>query len=151
VHADVNWTFGPLRYVLVSPAFHRWHHSKQPEAIDKNFATVLPLWDVIFGTLYFPKGETPGNFGVHENLPENLVGQMIYPFVQATRPIQPPLTTAPKMADRAGAEINCPHASREVSVETLAAADCSSDGAVSSDDHGALVAASTGQYSRSRI
>ena len=85
----VNWTFGPLRYVLVSPAFHRWHHSKEAEAIDKNFATMFPIWDLIFGTLYFPKGRNPGNFGVGDNVPENLVGQMIYPFVQVTRPHQP--------------------------------------------------------------
>ena len=54
VHSDVKWTFGPFRYVIVSPAFHRWHHSKAPEAIDKNFASMLPLWDVLFRTCYFP-------------------------------------------------------------------------------------------------
>jgi sterol desaturase/sphingolipid hydroxylase (fatty acid hydroxylase superfamily) len=85
VHADVNWTFGPLRYVLVSPVFHRWHHSKQPEAVDKNFATVFPLWDLIFGTLYLPKGQTPGDFGVHDEIPDKLVGQMIYPFVRTAQ------------------------------------------------------------------
>jgi len=26
VHANLNWTFGPLRYVVASPVFHRWHH-----------------------------------------------------------------------------------------------------------------------------
>jgi sterol desaturase/sphingolipid hydroxylase (fatty acid hydroxylase superfamily) len=29
VHANLNWTFGPLRYVLVSPVFHRWHHARR--------------------------------------------------------------------------------------------------------------------------
>ena len=28
VHANLNWTFGPLRYVFVSPVFHRWHHAR---------------------------------------------------------------------------------------------------------------------------
>ena len=27
VHASVNWDFGPLRYVVATPVFHRWHHS----------------------------------------------------------------------------------------------------------------------------
>ena len=29
LHANVPWTFGPLRYVLASPAFHRWHHTAE--------------------------------------------------------------------------------------------------------------------------
>ena len=29
VHANLNWTFGPLRYVISSPVFHRWHHSRE--------------------------------------------------------------------------------------------------------------------------
>ena len=29
VHADVSWDFGPLRYVIATPAFHRWHHSRR--------------------------------------------------------------------------------------------------------------------------
>ena len=28
VHANVNWTFGPLRHLLVSPIFHHWHHAR---------------------------------------------------------------------------------------------------------------------------
>ena len=27
VHANLNWTLGPFRYVLASPVFHRWHHT----------------------------------------------------------------------------------------------------------------------------
>lgn len=52
LHANVNWDFGPLRGVLASPVFHRWHHSREREAWDKNFAGLLPLWDILFGTYY---------------------------------------------------------------------------------------------------
>ena len=51
VHASVNWDFGPLRYMVATPVFHRWHHSKDPLAIDTNFAGLLPCWDWMFGTL----------------------------------------------------------------------------------------------------
>ncbi len=88
VHADVNWTFGPLRYVLVSPAFHRWHHSKVPEAVDRNFASLLPAWDVLFGTCYFPADRKPSDFGIHEPMARNWRGQMVYPFKK--RPTQSP-------------------------------------------------------------
>ena len=80
VHADVEWTFGPLRYVLVSPAFHRWHHSKAAEAMDRNFASLLPLWDVLFGTCYFPRDRKPSDFGIHEPMARSWIGQMLYPF-----------------------------------------------------------------------
>lgn len=33
-----------------SPTYHRVHHSKAAEHMDKNFAAFFPLWDVIFGT-----------------------------------------------------------------------------------------------------
>ena len=82
IHANVSWTFGPLRYVIATPLFHQWHHTKEDEAIDKNFAGMLPVWDWMFGTLYLPKGKVPTEFGVHDDsVPENFAGQMIYPFL----------------------------------------------------------------------
>ncbi len=27
VHANLNWTLGPFKYVLATPVFHRWHHT----------------------------------------------------------------------------------------------------------------------------
>jgi sterol desaturase/sphingolipid hydroxylase (fatty acid hydroxylase superfamily) len=80
LHANVNWDLGPLRGVIASPVFHRWHHSKDREAWDKNFAGLLPLWDRLFGTYYMPKGRWPENFGIHDPMPGNIVGQMWVPF-----------------------------------------------------------------------
>ncbi len=81
LHANVNWDFGPLRGVLASPVFHRWHHSRDREAWDKNFAGLLPLWDRLFGTYYMPKGRLPENFGIHDPMPGHIVGQLWVPFV----------------------------------------------------------------------
>jgi sterol desaturase/sphingolipid hydroxylase (fatty acid hydroxylase superfamily) len=39
--------------VIASPR-HRWHHTGEAEARDKNFAGLLPLWDILFGTYYMP-------------------------------------------------------------------------------------------------
>lgn len=79
VHANVDWDFGPLRRVIISPRFHRWHHAKDAEAKDKNFAAVFPLWDIIFGTFYLPERKAE-RFGIHEEVPESFAGQMLYPF-----------------------------------------------------------------------
>ena len=80
LHAAVDWDFGPLRSVIATPVFHRWHHSKDPAAIDKNFAGLLPLWDILFGTYYMPKDRLPQNFGATEPVPTGYFGQLWDPF-----------------------------------------------------------------------
>lgn len=80
-HTNVPWTFGPLRYVVVSPVYHQWHHSSEPEAIDKNFAGMFPIWDLMFGTYYMPRGKLARRFGCKSDPPpEHLPGQMVYPL-----------------------------------------------------------------------
>jgi sterol desaturase/sphingolipid hydroxylase (fatty acid hydroxylase superfamily) len=80
LHANVNWTFGPLRFIVASPVFHRWHHTKETEALDKNFAGLLPLWDALFGTLYLPHDKRPVDFGTREPVPPDFLGQLMYPW-----------------------------------------------------------------------
>jgi sterol desaturase/sphingolipid hydroxylase (fatty acid hydroxylase superfamily) len=79
VHANLNWDYGPLRYAIVSPAFHRWHHASADEGLDKNFAGAFPLWDLMFGTFYMPRRQ-PTVFGVLDPVPDGIIGQMIVPF-----------------------------------------------------------------------
>lgn len=78
-HANVRWDFGPLRRVFASPTFHRWHHTSAEEGRDKNFAGLLPLWDILFGTYYMP-GQQPMQFGVADPVPGDLIGQLVWPF-----------------------------------------------------------------------
>jgi sterol desaturase/sphingolipid hydroxylase (fatty acid hydroxylase superfamily) len=83
VHANLNWTFGPFKYLFSSPVFHRWHHTSQEEGMDKNFAPTFPLLDLMFGTFYMPDGEVPKHYGVPgSNIPESFWGQMVWPFKQ---------------------------------------------------------------------
>jgi sterol desaturase/sphingolipid hydroxylase (fatty acid hydroxylase superfamily) len=89
VHANLNWTFGPLRYLFASPVFHRWHHTTQEEGLDKNFASTFPLLDVIFGTFYMPPGKLPEQFGNGDpDFPEGFWGQFIHPFTKPARPAE---------------------------------------------------------------
>jgi sterol desaturase/sphingolipid hydroxylase (fatty acid hydroxylase superfamily) len=85
VHANVNWDFGPLRQVIATPVFHRWHHSKDPLAIDTNFAGLFPFWDRLFGTLYLPADRFPEDFGTTEPVPDGLLAQLAYPLRAASR------------------------------------------------------------------
>jgi sterol desaturase/sphingolipid hydroxylase (fatty acid hydroxylase superfamily) len=65
--------------------FHRWHHSREREAWDKNFAGVLPLWDILFGTYYMPEGRFSENFGICKQMTENYLAQLWEPFAALER------------------------------------------------------------------
>jgi sterol desaturase/sphingolipid hydroxylase (fatty acid hydroxylase superfamily) len=80
VHANLDWDWGPLRGVLASPRFHRWHHTDEANARDKNFAGLLPVWDLLFGTYYMPRNRLPQQFGTSSPVPAGLVGQILFPF-----------------------------------------------------------------------
>ena len=80
LHANVDWDWGPLRGVVASPRFHRWHHTDETAARDRNFAGLLPVWDVVFGTYYMPADGRPCAFGTTTPVPPGLVGQLLFPF-----------------------------------------------------------------------
>lgn len=81
VHANLNWTLGPFRYVLASPVFHRWHHTQVNEGGNRNFAPTFPLLDVLFGTFYMPEGRLPEHYGVQgREVPDDFLRQLVYPF-----------------------------------------------------------------------
>jgi sterol desaturase/sphingolipid hydroxylase (fatty acid hydroxylase superfamily) len=84
LHANVSWDMGPLRYVISSPAFHRWHHSAEAEALDKNFAGLFPMFDWLFGTLYMPRDKRATVFGtVDRAVPSSFIKQLSYPLRKA--------------------------------------------------------------------
>jgi sterol desaturase/sphingolipid hydroxylase (fatty acid hydroxylase superfamily) len=92
VHANVNWTFGPLKYVIATPVFHRWHHGPANEGGSSNFAPTFAFWDVMFGTFYMPEGRLPQTFGVDDlHFPQTYLSQLTYPFRQkpAEAPVSP--------------------------------------------------------------
>jgi sterol desaturase/sphingolipid hydroxylase (fatty acid hydroxylase superfamily) len=80
IHAAVSWDFGPLRYAISSPRFHRWHHTSEAEGLDRNFAGLFPWIDLLFGTFYMPRDRQPRAFGVAGGLPAGFAGQLLYPF-----------------------------------------------------------------------
>jgi sterol desaturase/sphingolipid hydroxylase (fatty acid hydroxylase superfamily) len=87
VHANVNWSFGPLRYVVASPVFHRWHHTIESEARDKNFGGVLVIYDILFGTFFMPRDRLPAALGLAEEpVPDGFCRQLAHPFIQSPAP-----------------------------------------------------------------
>jgi len=64
-HSHVFLRYGARwERLLLSPAQHQLHHSAQPEHADRNFGTVLAIWDRLFGTLLLSAGSSPPRFGL---------------------------------------------------------------------------------------
>ena len=84
LHANLGFGFGPFSRLIASPAFHRWHHCRDEEAWDRNFAGQLSLWDFLFGTAFLPEGRRAERFGIGEPMPAGYGAQLLAPF--RTRP-----------------------------------------------------------------
>ncbi len=84
-HANFNWQYGQLKYVLNSQRFHIWHHAKDlPKSHPKgmNFAITLSIWDYLFGTNYEPHDGRDIELGFDkvEQFPNTFLEQQIEAF-----------------------------------------------------------------------
>ena len=81
IHANVRWEFAAIRRFIATPCFHHWHHSAEPEAVDKNFSIHSPIWDRLFGTYHMP-GRWPESYGLcgQRDVPPGWLRQFLYPF-----------------------------------------------------------------------
>ncbi|MGB0431166.1 MAG: sterol desaturase family protein [Bacteroidia bacterium] len=83
-HANVNWTYGPLKYIFNNPVMHLWHHVKalpKGQMPGVNFGISLSIWDYIFKTNYIDdtqNGEIELGFDDMDEFPEDFVGQLTY-------------------------------------------------------------------------
>jgi sterol desaturase/sphingolipid hydroxylase (fatty acid hydroxylase superfamily) len=69
---------GPFEWLLSTPAFHHWHHSRV-DHINHNYASMLPVLDRIFGSHYLPAA-WPTQYGTETQLPATFSGQLLAPF-----------------------------------------------------------------------
>lgn len=80
IHANLRWRWKRVRWLIATPEFHHWHHTSDEEGLDRNFAVLLPFWDVLFRTAHMP-GHWPKEYGtVNFQPPETWLGQLAYPF-----------------------------------------------------------------------
>lgn len=84
IHANLRWRFGPLEWLVATPAFHHWHHSKF-EHINRNYASTLPVLDRLFGTYHLPRA-WPAACGIEAAMPQTLAGQLAAPFRRTGKP-----------------------------------------------------------------
>jgi sterol desaturase/sphingolipid hydroxylase (fatty acid hydroxylase superfamily) len=83
-HSNLNFDWGPLRYVINSPRMHVWHHDVILRGeYGKNFGVVFCLWDWLFGTAYLPvRSGQPERLGFEsmDKFPKGLLTRLIYPL-----------------------------------------------------------------------
>jgi sterol desaturase/sphingolipid hydroxylase (fatty acid hydroxylase superfamily) len=79
IHSNLRWRFGPVEWLVATPAFHHWHHTLG-ERRDCNFASMLPWVDRLFGTYHLPADRWPASYGIDDRLPSSLAGQLLHPF-----------------------------------------------------------------------
>jgi sterol desaturase/sphingolipid hydroxylase (fatty acid hydroxylase superfamily) len=80
-HANVSVRLGPLRYLIVTPNFHHWHHSQDQEALDRNYAAHYAFLDHLFGTAVNSPKRWPERYGVlGDYVPKGFLRQLAFPF-----------------------------------------------------------------------
>ncbi|WBX73843.1 sterol desaturase family protein [Tenacibaculum pacificus] len=84
-HANINWDYGYLKYILNNPKMHIWHHAKElpkERRTGVNFGITLSIWDYIFKTNYIPHSGRDIEIGFNgdEYFPKDFINQEIYPL-----------------------------------------------------------------------
>lgn len=82
-HCNVRLRLGPLNYIFSMAELHRWHHSLKLEEANTNYGNNIILWDLVFGTFYYPKDREPSaDIGLSdiEDFPKGYWGQLLSPF-----------------------------------------------------------------------
>jgi sterol desaturase/sphingolipid hydroxylase (fatty acid hydroxylase superfamily) len=79
-HANVRLNFGPLKYLLVSPQFHRHHHAigvgHEGRVGGCNFGVLFTIWDQLFRTADFSNVYLPT--GIRDQLTGRDYGQSVF-------------------------------------------------------------------------
>lgn len=88
VHANIRLSFGPLWWLLISPDYHRIHHSVELRHRDKNFTNWFPIWDILFGTVYLPEKDECPQTGVDGVEVKTLREAFLLPFAGWWRMLQ---------------------------------------------------------------
>jgi len=81
-----NWAISPkidriLTYLIVTPNYHRVHHSQIVKETDSNFGSLLTIWDRVFGTYRYCSDTKKIDIGLIEYpQPLSFVDMLTVPF-----------------------------------------------------------------------
>ncbi len=98
IHANVRWRLGPLEWLIATPGFHHWHHTRS-ELRDRNYASMLPWMDWVFGTLYLPRRLWPSAYGTDTPQPASIGRQLLNPLLPSQLRVSDPTAEPRVVAD----------------------------------------------------
>jgi sterol desaturase/sphingolipid hydroxylase (fatty acid hydroxylase superfamily) len=79
IHTEIPLKFPRwYEYVFNTPRHHQIHHSKNETHTDKNFGSILIIWDRIFGTFQDNDGKSPIEYGAIGIDPQRGIGHVIF-------------------------------------------------------------------------
>jgi ornithine lipid hydroxylase len=82
-HCNIRLRLGPLNWIFSMAELHRWHHSPRLEEANNNYGNNILLWDIVFGTVYWPRDRSADvAVGLHDMpaFPQDYLGQLASPF-----------------------------------------------------------------------
>jgi len=81
-HSDLDWTYGLLGKIIISPRFHARHHSAASEDKNVNFGGLLMIWDELFGTArkVDHRVTSYGLAATESDVPRSFFLQLFYPI-----------------------------------------------------------------------
>ena len=84
MHTRLIRRTGAWGWVFNTPAYHRVHHGKDADYLDRNFASTLIIWDKLFGT--FVRETHPPTYGTTRALASwNPLWAQFQPFIALVR------------------------------------------------------------------
>ena len=95
-HCNIRVRLGPLNYLFSMAELHRWHHALEPEQSNANYGNNILFWDLVFGTVYYPKDRrAPAKIGLRggADFPRSYGAQILAPWrlkpIEESRPPTP--------------------------------------------------------------
>jgi len=81
-HANIDFRIPQfMQRILVTPEYHRVHHSADVREGNSNFAVLLPVWDVLFGTHIDPLHTHVVATGIEgDPIPHRFFSELLMPF-----------------------------------------------------------------------
>lgn len=80
-HANIAFRIPAVVHrLVVTPEFHRLHHALDAQQGNSNYATVLPIWDMLFGTHTDPLVAEAREMGIeHDPIPRRFLSELLSP------------------------------------------------------------------------
>lgn len=79
MHWNTPMRFGVFERLVITPSYHRIHHSIEAQHFDKNFGVFTQCWDRVFKTRYVPEKNTFPETGI-PNFPERNTLALLLPW-----------------------------------------------------------------------